>query len=247
LYCYGVSSYHINGILVFYSLYHKYCKISKNYIENDITVYYEKTSHGARACCWLALLIMASVKSSKATIVKVSGEFSCVVQRLPAYLEASFYVVLMLVYLTTFILSTVTLRKLSRHQTMQNNNLSIIQRQARIKRMANAMKMVLTSLLLYSFCYLPFAGWQFFKGLSRKSDQTHSTFCYSSYLLKFLEVLLPLVNSCLSPVILLIFLSDFRKGAKRLICGNRDQLKVKPCVIKPRDNSQGANRRYSEQ
>lgn len=114
-------------------------------------------------------------------------------------------------YCTIFVLNFIALRRLSNQQEIQNS-IPEAQRQARKKRTSNALKMVLSSLLLYTCCYLPHdVAWM---SMNIKEEIESS-----NYIIKFFFfVLFPMVNSCFSPLIYMAFMSDFREAAKRLMC-----------------------------
>jgi len=163
-------------------------------------------------CCWLASFGLSVIRNFTASIHKVQGKVDCKVKDYPISLQISLFVLISTVYCIILLFGTVTLRRLL-HQQGIRDSLSDVQRQARAKRMANAMKMVFCSLFLFSACYVPFGCWHFYKTFAKDVP-----YCYGSYVFEFLEALLPLVNSCLSPAIYFLFLSDFREAAKRLLC-----------------------------
>jgi len=173
---------------------------------------------------WLASFFMAYAKTLKHSIIKgPSNVHLCSFVDRPIAWEICFFMVLVIVLCAIFTFSMVTLRRLTYNQTIQDS-IPDMQRQTRKKKMAGAVKMVLTSLLLYSCCYLPFALWQGFKKFSIMENGPDSISCFGRNVLEFLSRLLSLVNSCFSPAIYLIFLTDFRDAAKRFLLCKRTNL-----------------------
>ena len=112
------------------------------------------------------------------------------------------------------VLNILTLRRISKPQAIENS-LSEQQRQQRRNRIKSAVKMVLYSLLVYTCCYLP--GF-----LSVFVNVVGGTICTTMAIrLTFVfYYFLPLINSCLSPVIYCTCLCDFREAAKNLLCSS---------------------------
>jgi len=169
---------------------------------------------------WAGSFVMSFIRNFKVYVLKDSstGAWICQIDHLPMGWEYFFFFTVALVLFVIFTLSGVTLRRLSLQQTI-NNNLPEVQRQARVGRLKGAIKMVITSLVLYSCCYVPFVVWKALKRFHFESDYTNQTFCTIAYVFENIEAFLPLINSCLSPVIYLIFLSDFRRAATELTHG----------------------------
>ena len=167
-------------------------------------------------CTWLAAMTLSSprVLSSSHIIFKISSQTHFAVFAIQRIL-------LMTCYCVIVVLSIVTLKRLSQPQAI-HDNLSERQRELHKKRMVNAVSMVLSSLLLYSCCYLPEHTLFFFLLLVVKVDKIlmSKILCLIDFLSLYfvLGVIFPLVNSCLSPYIYISFLSDFREATKRLLC-----------------------------
>ena len=117
-------------------------------------------------------------------------------------------------YISIAVLSILTLRRISKTQAIENS-LSEIQRQQRRRRIINAVKVVLYSLLVYTCCSLPFLIGLLLWFLVN--------YCIDwSTLFFFAWSFLPLVNSFVSPAIYCVCLSDFREAARgqlrKLLC-----------------------------
>jgi len=124
-------------------------------------------------------------------------------------------------FCVTVLLSILTLRRLSKPQAIQAH-LNQEQRKVRARRIQAAIRMVLFSLLMYACCWLP--RYVFFSLISLQLLIKETIFidyslCIDRNSLIFMILyFLPLVNSCFSPYIYIIFLSDFREATKRLVC-----------------------------
>lgn len=129
---------------------------------------------------------------------------------LPCYTFVTLVFVLAL--LTIALLSVLTLRSLSSSRVIAVD-LSDVHKQLRNKRMACAARMVLCSLLLYGFCYIPTFSMDVVVILWNYRVADLSTICIDWRSLMFMLDFLLIVNSCLSPCVYIIFLKDFRKAA----------------------------------
>lgn len=131
----------------------------------------------------------------------------------------------LLMFLLLVSLSIVTLRRLSNPRAIEDN-LSDVQRNLRRQRMRSAVKMVLFSVLLYCFCYLPllvirilfkvpvmYVAYFLFK--RPFTDDCSVDF---RVIIWFAQFFFPILNSSLSPCVYFAFLSDFREAAKTLLC-----------------------------
>ena len=174
---------------------------------------------------WLVVMFFQAHNLILLKVMKNSetGSYYCGISNVEI-LMAMFTVIIILVillYCLIFSLSIVTLRRLSKPQAIQAN-LSEEQREQRRKRMVNALRMVLCSLLLYSCCYLPLFIYVLLRTLpyylpnakiiDYSTCMDWSTFGFMTH------SLLPHINSCLSPCVYFVFLTDFRGAAKRLLC-----------------------------
>lgn len=121
---------------------------------------------------------------------------------------------ILVMYCTIFTLSIITARKLSKPLAIQAH-LSDVQRQRRAKRLVGAVRMVLCSLILYTICYLPEFLEDLLEGITQDSLLQLSRDCQA--LIDFILNALKVVNSCLSPLVYFIFLSDFRGALTRII------------------------------
>ncbi|KXJ17567.1 Allatostatin-A receptor [Exaiptasia diaphana] len=119
-----------------------------------------------------------------------------------------------------FILTSLTIRRLTKPQGIQNH-LSEEQRNVRASRIQAAVRMVLASVLLYACCWLPalvFFVVQWTDAALPSADIANFSLCIDWTSLYFIiGGFLPMVNSCFSPCIYLIFLSDFRDAAKKIL------------------------------
>ena len=133
------------------------------------------------------------------------------------YLNVIFMIVI-------FALSISTIRRLSRPQEI-HAHLNREQRKARSRRTQAAVRMVLTSVLLYACCWLLvfiFRGvlWSVYiwgNKLILPDCMDHTSLVFIIY------TFFPLFNSCFSPFIYIIFLSDFREGARKVLCRKTDR------------------------
>ncbi|KXJ22985.1 Somatostatin receptor type 5 [Exaiptasia diaphana] len=127
-----------------------------------------------------------------------------------------------------FILSIVTIRRLSRTQAI-HANISEDQRKIRMQRSRAAVRMVLGSVLLYILCWCPNFLFKAFSSAFTfhvTDDNWAVTFPYAyrtnpscdNFIIIFPLTFLPIVNSCFSPFIYIIFLRDFREAAKKVLC-----------------------------
>jgi len=126
--------------------------------------------------------------------------------------------------LSTFFLiigiNVVTLRSISKTRDI-HAHLSEAQRQIRSKRTKKVVAMILCSVFLCILCYLPFSMLSF---IIASFNEVYLD-CSISKVEKTISVItnfLPLLNYCLSPCIYIIFLSDFKEAAKRLVCAGRN-------------------------
>jgi hypothetical protein len=129
------------------------------------------------------------------------------------------YICVFIWFCLVVLLSILTSLRLSKTGEIQTN-LSDEQRQLRTKRIANAVRMVMCSLLLYTCCYLPFfLFYLLFFFVFRGFNLFLYCFLWNQDL-EFIVKFLPLVNSCLSPFVYIVFMIDFREAAKNLVFRN---------------------------
>ena len=181
--------------------------------------------------CWLmAFLIHSYLFFSAQVKEKSDSELVCVlisVENVTIW-RVTFFIALHVVlfnFLSILVLSILTLRRISKPQAVENS-LSEVQRQQWRKRIRNAVKLVLYSILLFFCCYTPFV-------FSLVFGRFFIQYCIDwSMLFFFTWYFLPLVNSCLSPLIYCVCLSDFREAARRLLCGKSvsTNFKQRNCV-----------------
>lgn len=143
---------------------------------------------------------------------------------------------ILILYFVVFALSIVTARKLSKPLTIQAH-LSVEQRIRRAKRLVGAIRMVLCSVMLYTICYLPEFLEDLLEGLTEDSLLHLSKDC--EHLMDFIFGALKGLNSCLSPLVYFIFLSDFRSALNRIVSKN-----VQPTVSSTSDNT---DKHYDDQ
>jgi len=124
-----------------------------------------------------------------------------------------------IVIITILALSIITVRRLSRSQAIVAH-MNVDQQRNRKRRTMAAVSMVLASVVLYSCCWFPYSfldnlritGRYFLNyRLFTQCIDWSSLFYITSYFL-------PALNSCLSPVIYIIFIPDFREAAERVLC-----------------------------
>lgn len=152
------------------------------------------------------------------------------------------YFFMLVTFVLTFFLSAAILLKLFRSNGIADS-LTRAQRKLRRQRISGAAQMVMWSLLLYSCCYLPLSilqaiqlfsqitGLEIFKGVCFDLDNLDY----------YASDLLPCLNSCLSPCFYIIFLSDFRLAAKRVLffncCSDCECRRISPDFSQDRVNT----------
>lgn len=174
----------------------------------------------AVCCSWLIPMAVTAYEPTYG-VLKPSkdGGFECGLSHSPKIWISVYYLCMIITFVSIFLLSVLTWRKLSKPNEI-SCSLSELQRKSRAKRMAGAVRMVLCSIFLYCCCYLPLIFLQIselllaFNGIS-----IFGGICIDQALFEHVgREILPLFNSCLSPFIYIIFLSDFRSAAKRILC-----------------------------
>lgn len=128
-----------------------------------------------------------------------------------------------ILFIVIFVLSILTIRKLSETRSFQAN-FNEAQQKLRVKRIRSAVNMVLFSLLVSCSCWLPYFIYSFLFYLEvvtgKKTLGTSLCIDWSS--LHFIIVyFLPIINSSISPAIYIVFLSDFRDASKKFLCRKR--------------------------
>ncbi|XP_031561505.1 P2Y purinoceptor 8-like [Actinia tenebrosa] len=130
------------------------------------------------------------------------------------------FVLLMMCLVVIFNIMT-SFRLCKSRRTFPQGNFSNEQKRAREKQTAKAVKMVLCSTLLYTCCYLPgflhffYLALHFSRVFSVSPPYSSCTIDWNT--LHFILDFLFLVNSCFSPCIYIVFLTEFRQAAKRLL------------------------------
>ena len=135
------------------------------------------------------------------------------------------------------VILTLTLISLKRLQKPQEIVIHLTEEQARVrmKNTSRAVKMVLFSLLLYT-TYYPVAFYRFvYIVIFSRDRKQRDNVCLDWETLTYVTRFLPLVNSCLSPFVYLAFLTDYQKGAKKMLCGcstgRQNKVEDKPTQI----------------
>jgi len=166
-----------------------------------------------QALCWLSAMVLATFDLFDYYIKEDSCVFTCDKKQTHFVALGIVYTFLVCAYVSIFVLSIATLKNLSKQPPIENS-LSNRQRIARKERTASAMKMVLSSLLLYFCCYCPYDVINILQSISYGFGGNF----LDSIWINTVLIIFPLVNSCFSPVIYLIFLPDFRQAAKKVFC-----------------------------
>ena len=117
-----------------------------------------------------------------------------------------------IMYCSITILGILTSVRLSKMTEIQAN-IPDAQRRLRKKRMVSAVRMVLCSLLLYSCCYLP----DLVQDISSVGKNPKKFKTCSDEIMMYMLSFPKIINSCLSPCIYLVFLSDFREAAVKVL------------------------------
>ncbi|XP_020910147.2 somatostatin receptor type 5 [Exaiptasia diaphana] len=141
--------------------------------------------------------------------------------RVTSFVVLSEQAIMVILCCVIFILAILTIRRLTKPQGIQNH-LSEEQRNVRARRTQSAVRMVLASVLLYACCWCPFLALsvvRFTDAVFPSADIINFSACIDWPSLYFIiYYFLPVVNSCFSPCIYLIFLSDFRDAVKKILC-----------------------------
>ncbi|XP_020915457.1 somatostatin receptor type 5-like [Exaiptasia diaphana] len=121
-----------------------------------------------------------------------------------------------------FDLSIITIRRLSQPHAIQSH-LNEQQRKMRRRRAQAAVRMVLVSTLLYTCCSLPSYVVHALDSVEPIEIIDYSA-CIDWESFEFIsDYFFPVVNSCFSPLIYIIYLPDFRQAAKHVLCGRAIQ------------------------
>lgn len=171
-----------------------------------------KRGCAVQTICWVSAIAIAIPDLFKYRIKEENCVFKCTKQSQFPILSIAIHVFTTCMDISILVLSIVILRNLSNLPAIQDS-LPEKQRKTRAKKTASAMKMVLSSLLLYFCCYFPYD----FADFLQTRHYNLGTILMESIWFEFAFVILPLVNSCFSPVIYVIFLADFRKAAKNML------------------------------
>lgn len=164
---------------------------------------------------WFIPIVLAAFEAKYRTVIeRLPGVYVCQgTSHLPIIMRVVYYTMFLSATCCIVVLSIVTLRRISRRQEIEAS-FTELQRKAREKRIASTVKMVLCSVAVVLCSYLPFIVWNILKLILKNRD---AFLCVEVIVFDFLTNFLPLVNSCCSPVIYLMFLVDFRGAAKQLL------------------------------
>ena len=170
------------------------------------------------SCSWLFPLVIIGYRSYTARVQSTGHTLLCDYEdgnRSLFYLL--YYIFALIILFVSITLNILTLRRLTKPRAIESS-LSEAERQARVRRTAKVVKMVMSSLILYALCYIPF----YLLNVTIYIDATifgTNYNCLEWKIMYFvLPFFLPLCNSCFSPCMYIIFLSDFREAASRLVC-----------------------------
>jgi len=136
-------------------------------------------------------------------------------------------VLIILTFIVIFTLSVLTIQRLSQPHAGIRASLNERHRIKRTQRIRATVRMVLSSLLLYTVCWLPYYIYALLLVLDHLLAQydvliIDMSICVDFSSFSFLAFyFLPLVNSSFSPCMYLIFLPDFRNGA-RIFLGRKN-------------------------
>lgn len=178
--------------------------------------------------CLLALswLVSAAVHCYEAILRRSNDQGECFVEAGTQFVHSLLTLIRLILsilfFVVLFVLSIFTLRRLSSTQAIENN-ISEVQRKQRRQRIGSAVRMVLFSLLLYCFCYMPFFICQVFFAVGFVFPPAFKLLnldgCIDWNSLYYITAFfLPVINSSLSPCVYFVCLSDFRQAANRLLC-----------------------------
>ncbi|XP_020903259.1 melanocortin receptor 4-like [Exaiptasia diaphana] len=174
------------------------------------------------SCCWLTPTVILSYQPLfyeyiKDPILKGYCELNWK-NKMVSILQSVDLLFHVLLYILMVLLSILTLRSLTVVQPIESS-LSEEQRLHRRKRIRGTVKMVLYSLLLFTCCYAPnhiFATLQDFKLVDGNYCIDRRTFRFITW------SVFPLVNALFSPCIYCVCLTDFRDGARKMLCCTRN-------------------------
>lgn len=175
--------------------------------------------------CWLIPMTVAACYTQKATPSK--GWCGVWRRSLQANLFTSLVwlfqsVVAIILCGVIFFLSILIIRRLTKTQRI-HNHLSEEQQSRRAIRKQAAVRMVLASVLLYTCCWLPYSVLTviYMVSIINPSAQVIKSSICSIDWNSFAFIawnFLPVINSCLSPCIYFVFLSDFQAAIKKILC-----------------------------
>lgn len=166
-------------------------------------------------CSWGVPMVLSGY-GVFATVQKKGTLNTCGVYELDTWINITNCVVVV-IFLVILIFTLVSLKRLQKPQAIVAH-MTEEQVRYRVKRTSRAVKMVLFSILLYTTYYPVFIYrivfiWIF----DRDRKQLAETLCLdwksSTFALRFL----PLINSCLSPVVYLTFLTEYQEGARKML------------------------------
>lgn len=171
-------------------------------------------------CSWFIPMALFANTLYHATIVEqIPGVFLCKnILNVPEWFFLIQPVLIIVSFIVIFTLSILTILRLSKPHAGIRASLNERHRIKRTQRVRATIRMVLSSLLLYTVCWLPYYIYSLLLVLHKllaKYDVTviDLTICVDLPSFSFLAFyFLPLVNSSFSPCMYLIFLTDFRKG-----------------------------------
>lgn len=174
--------------------------------------------------CWLIPTIMSSIgqytyhfDERQKWCGPIDNEFMSI------YLTA-IIVLMMFDMITILMFNIMTIRRLSKGREIQTH-LNGEQQRRRARRSRSAVSMVLASTLLSVCCWFPSYCFDFVfylpQAFSLEIQIVDMKTCIDWDALIFLLTFFSILNSFSSPFIYIIFLSDFREAAKRVLCSGR--------------------------
>lgn len=142
------------------------------------------------------------------------------------YMLAEFFDVIFMIM--TFVFSILAIKRLSRTQAI-HAHLNQEQQKVRARQTQAAVRMVLASLLLYALCLFPLSVFTFLNQIHRirivfRKGPIFPPCMDWSAVVFIIYRCFPLLNSCFSPCIYIVFLSDFRGAAKKVLCRKTNRI-----------------------
>lgn len=183
-----------------------------------------KKRAAALAFLWIFPMALSAYNLILLRIVKVDNIYQCIYWQ--AHSDAPYFglqtIFSLVLFFVIYILSFLTLRRISTPLAIEES-LSSEQRKLRKRRIIGAVRMVMSSLFMYSCCYIPGIILLILKNVLQI---VNNSTCYLQTLEYIIWYFLPILNSCLGPWICIVFLADFREVAMRFLLCRKNRIET---------------------